>query len=109
MVLKMSCEKLEQSGNCVQKLFTRMRHIGLLVGISILELLSDFLHLEEHCFVLIGNSISEKVNGLNDVAGDRFRLFSCVNQCVVSHMGCNVAGDSRKERNSGRWAWTGRV
>ena len=105
----MPCEDLDRRINSAEKVFDRVGHGILVGGSSNLEFLPDFLHLEEHCFVFIGNSISEKVNGLNDVAGDRFRLFSCVNQCVVSHMGCNVVGDSRKERNSGRWAWTGRV
>ena len=78
MVLKMSCEKLEQSGNCVHKLFTRMRHIGLVVGSSILEFLTELLHLEDHCFGFTGHRNSEEGNGLNDVVDNSFELFSMV-------------------------------
>ena len=50
VVLKVPCEDLEWIHNCKQKLFARMRHGGFIFGSSIVEFLSEFLHLEEHCF-----------------------------------------------------------
>ena len=63
---------LDWSSNCVDKVFDRTGHGGLVCGSRNLELLPKFLHIEDHCFGLIGHRCSEEGNGLNDIADDSF-------------------------------------
>ena len=50
VVLKVPGEDLEWSSNCMQKVFYWMRHGVFLLGSSIVELIFEFLHMEEHFF-----------------------------------------------------------
>ena len=79
MVLKATDEELQRSSNFWQRVFARMGRGGLVVGISILEFLPEFLQLEYQYLRFIGNRSSEEGNGLNDVVDGIFELFSWVN------------------------------
>ena len=72
VVLKVTSAKLGGRSNCMQKIFSRMRHGGLVVGSIIVEFLPEFHQMEEHCFGFIINIINEESNGLNDVIDDSF-------------------------------------
>ena len=50
VVQKVSYEDLEWSGNLKLKVFYWMRHGVFLLGSSIVELIFEFLHMEEHFF-----------------------------------------------------------
>ena len=53
VVLKVPDEDLDWSINRKQKVLSWMRHSGFVVGRSIVEFLSEFFHLEKHCFGFI--------------------------------------------------------
>ena len=57
-----------------------MRHGGLVLGISIINFLPEFLQMKENCCGFIGHWSSEEGNGLNDVVGKSFEIFSWINQ-----------------------------
>ena len=78
IVLNVSGGYLDRSINFAQQVFSWMRHGGLVVGSSILEFLTELLHLEDHCFGFTGHRNSEEGNGLNDVVDNSFELSSMV-------------------------------
>ena len=87
MVLKFTSEYLECSSNCAQKVFAQMSHNGLVLEISIVELLPELLQLEETNFGFVVLSRNEEGNGLNSSVGNSSELFSGVNQSVGRNRG----------------------
>ena len=109
VILNLPGEDLEHSSNHTQKVFSRMKHVSLVVGNIILEFLPEFLHLEEHCFGFMGHRISEGGNGTYYVVVISFEQLSGLNRSVGSGRGWIFSGDIIRENNSGIWVWNGRV
>ena len=57
VVLKVPSEDFDQRNNNAQNVYVQMRHGGLVVGSIILELLPEFLHLEDQRFSYIVHRI----------------------------------------------------
>ena len=82
VVLKVSGEDIQWSGNRKQNVFDCMRHGGFVVVSSIVEFMFELLHMEEHCFGIIVYRYNQEENLLNDVADNNFYCLSGVNWSV---------------------------
>ena len=63
---------------CIQKIFVGCRHVDKIIGIRILDIITDLLQLEMHCFGFIGYIGGDKGNNLTYIVEDGVEHFAWV-------------------------------